>query len=46
MPVDVGGDQVDIDQQQLLELRVLLPGEVVPAEDPRQIGVEVPYAYP
>ena len=33
VPVDVSGDQVDVDQQQLLELRVLLAGQVVPAED-------------
>ena len=44
VPVDVGRDQVDVDQQQFLELRVLLAAEVVAAEDAGQVGVEIPDA--
>jgi hypothetical protein len=41
VPVDVGGDQVDVDQQQLLELRILLPAQVIASQDAGQIGVEI-----
>ncbi len=44
VPVDVGGDQVDVDQQQFLELRVVFAAQVVAAEDAGQVGVEVPDA--
>ena len=44
VPVHVGGDQVDVDQKQLLELRVFLTAEVIAAEDASQVGIKVPDA--
>ena len=44
MAGDIGRDQVDVGQQELLEARVLLPNQVVPREHLVEVGVEVPSA--